>query len=48
MAEKIAALYLRLSDEDRDGNLDESNSITAEILCGGTERTGGIQTDGVL
>ena len=30
MAEKIAALYLRLSDEDRDGNLDESNSISAQ------------------
>jgi len=30
MAEKIAALYLRLSDEDKNGNLDESNSISAQ------------------
>lgn len=30
MAEKIAALYLRISDEDKDGNLDESNSISAQ------------------
>lgn len=30
MAEKIGALYLRLSDEDKDGNPDESNSISAQ------------------
>ncbi len=30
MAEKIGALYLRLSDEDKDGNFDESNSISAQ------------------
>lgn len=30
MAEKMAALYLRLSDEDKDGNFDESNSISAQ------------------
>ena len=30
MAEKIGALYLRLSDEDKDGNSDESNSISIQ------------------
>ncbi len=30
MAEKIGALYLRLSDEDKDGNSDESNSISVQ------------------